>query len=79
MTKIIALCEKSYFVCQMTNFFAIEKNLRISFYVLYTVCIKDILQIVTFVIGSAKRGLIVDPNSTYLETHNLTCEFGTTV
>jgi len=29
--------------------------------------------------GSAKRGLISDPNSTYLETHNLTCESGTTL
>ena len=29
--------------------------------------------------GSAKRGLIADPNSTYLETRNLTCEFGKTL
>ena len=31
------------------------------------------------VTGSAKRGLIADPNSTYLKSHNLTCEFGTTL
>ena len=30
-----------------------------------------------YVTGSAKRGLIADPNSTYLENCNLTCEFGT--
>ena len=30
-----------------------------------------------FVTSSAKRGLIADPSSTYLETCNLTCEFGT--
>jgi len=29
------------------------------------------------VTGSAKRGFIADPSNTYLETHNLTCEFGT--
>ena len=29
--------------------------------------------------GSAKGGLIADPNSTYLETHNLTFKFGTTL
>ena len=29
--------------------------------------------------GFAKRGLIADPNSTYLESRNLTCEFGTTL
>jgi len=29
------------------------------------------------VTGSAKQGLITDPNSTYLENRNLTCEFGT--
>ena len=32
-----------------------------------------------YVTGSAKRGLIADPNSTHLESHNLTCEFGTTL
>ena len=32
---------------------------------------------VIYVTGSAKRGLIADPNCTLLETHNLTCEFGT--
>jgi len=26
-----------------------------------------------------EKGLIADPNSTYLETRNLTCEFGTTL
>ena len=30
-----------------------------------------------FVTGSAKRGLIADPNSTYLKARNLTCEFST--
>ena len=34
---------------------------------------------INFVTGSAKRGLIADPNLTYLETRNLTCEFGTTL
>ena len=29
--------------------------------------------------GSAKRGLIADTNSAYLETHNLTYEFGATL
>ena len=29
--------------------------------------------------GSAKRGLIADPNNTYLETRNLTCEYDTTL
>ena len=29
--------------------------------------------------GSAKRDLKADPNCIYLETHNLTCEFGTTL
>ena len=33
--------------------------------------------ITIFVIGSTKKGLIADPNNTYLETHNLTWEFGT--
>ena len=33
-----------------------------------------------FVSGSVKRGLIADPNCIYyLETHNLTCKFGTTL
>jgi len=32
-----------------------------------------------FVTGSAKRGLIADPNSTCLECHNLTCDFATTL
>ena len=32
-----------------------------------------------FVTSSAKRGLIADPNSIYLEFHNLTCEFTTTL
>ena len=32
-----------------------------------------------FVTNSAKRDLIADPNSTHLESHNLTCEFGTTL
>ena len=32
-----------------------------------------------YVIGSVKRSLIADPNSTYLETHNLTYEFNTTL
>jgi len=27
--------------------------------------------------GSAKKGLIADPNNTYLETSNMTWEFGT--
>ena len=27
--------------------------------------------------GSAKKGFIADPKNTYLETHNLTWEFGT--
>ena len=27
-----------------------------------------------YVTGSAKRGLIADPNCTYLDSHNLTCE-----
>ena len=31
------------------------------------------------VTGSAKRGLIADPNQTHLESHNLTCEFSTTL
>ena len=34
---------------------------------------------IIYVTGFAKRGLIADPNSTYLETHDLTCEFGTTL
>ena len=29
--------------------------------------------------GSAKRGLIADPNLTYLEACNLTCEFDNTL
>ena len=33
----------------------------------------------TYVTGSAKKGLIADLNSTYLETRNSTCEFGTTL
>ena len=33
-------------------------------------------QIVT---GTAKRGLIADPNCTYLKFNNLTCEFSTTL
>ena len=33
----------------------------------------------TFVTDSPKRGIIADPNSTYLECHNLTCEFATTL
>jgi len=37
------------------------------------------MKLSAFVTGSAKRGLIADPNSTYLETHNLTCEFVTTL
>ena len=32
-----------------------------------------------FVTGSAKRDLIADPNHTHLESHNLTCEFSTTL
>ena len=32
-----------------------------------------------FVTSSAKRGLIADSKRTYLETYNLTCEYGTTV
>jgi len=32
-----------------------------------------------FVTGFAKRGLIVDPNSIYLEIFNLTCEYGVTL
>ena len=32
-----------------------------------------------YVIIFAKRGLIADPNHTYLESHNLTCEFSTTL
>ena len=29
------------------------------------------------VTGSVKRGLTADPNRTYLESHNLTCEYST--
>jgi len=33
-----------------------------------------------FVTGSAKRGVIADPNSTYLNPmYNLTCEYGNTL
>ena len=32
-----------------------------------------------YVTGSAKTGVIADPNSTYLETYNLTCEFVSTL
>ena len=32
-----------------------------------------------FVTGSAKKGLIADPNRTHLEFLNLTCEFSTTL
>ena len=32
-----------------------------------------------YVTGSAKSSLIADPNSTYLESYNLTCELGTTL
>ena len=31
------------------------------------------------VTGSAKRGLIADPNCTYLEPCNLPCKYGTTL
>jgi len=32
-----------------------------------------------YLTGSAKRGLIADPNGTYLEILNFTCESGTTL
>ena len=32
-----------------------------------------------YVTGSAKRGVIADPNHTHLECHILTCEFSTTL
>ena len=38
-----------------------------------------LLSDLAIVTGSAKRGLIADPNRTYLESHNLTCEFSTTL
>jgi len=31
------------------------------------------------VTGSAKKGLIADPNHTHLESHKLTCKFSTTL
>ena len=34
---------------------------------------------ILYVTCSVKRGLIADPNSTYLETRNLTCEYFTTL
>ena len=36
-----------------------------------------VAKVSSLVTGSAKRGLIAGPNSTYLETHNLTYEIGT--
>ena len=43
------------------------------------VCAHEQLINSLFVTSSAKRGLIADPNSTYLESHNLTCELCTTL
>jgi len=45
-----------------------------TFFVLIYSPPRSAIKLLTIVTGSAKRGLISDPNSTYLETHNLTCE-----
>ena len=37
------------------------------------------LMYIIIVTSSTKRGLIADSNSTYLESHSLTCEFSTTL
>ena len=35
--------------------------------------------LIVYVTGSAKVGLVADPNSTYLESCNLTSEYSTTL
>ena len=54
-------------------------NSKTSFKAFTTELCKQVQYCIKFVTGSAKRGLIADPNCTYLEPHNLPCEYGTTL
>jgi len=62
----------SYTDTHHKKFWRYIKSLRKNQIGVPTLCVNDVT-------GSAKRGLIADPHCTYLESHNLICEFSATL